>query len=355
MCDSCVGQAERGEHPRTHTFGAIAVPRPAAAQQPRAVVHQHIVCDACGALPIIGTRFKCLVCDDVDLCARCEAAQRLPSPDNNNNNNNNKQEQHSLEHALAKIVKPLTRPLAVRADAKERADVKEHTNVDEGADVKVTAEEVNAEEVTAEEVTAEEVTAEESAGQRKAREWDLGFVEDVTVPDETVVPAGGEFQKIWAVANTGTRAWPAGLSLQFVGGFGNNGPSGTARASVATCSEVAPGDTCELACDVKAPETPGRFMSFWRLADGTGRVFGDRLWIDIVVEPATAVQASLSSSSVITPAYFTDASSPTSSLDVVSLDGGPLNTASTASTHESTSTHESSTTFSPESSEYEFV
>merc|ERR1711963_1113249 len=38
-----------------------------------AVLHAGIVCDGCEITPIKGTRFKCLVCADFDLCALCEA------------------------------------------------------------------------------------------------------------------------------------------------------------------------------------------------------------------------------------------------------------------------------------------
>jgi hypothetical protein len=37
------------------------------------MAHTGITCDICGASPIQGTRFKCLVCADTDLCAACVA------------------------------------------------------------------------------------------------------------------------------------------------------------------------------------------------------------------------------------------------------------------------------------------
>jgi hypothetical protein len=41
-------------------------------RQPEEVVHRHVTCDGCGASPIRGLRFQCSVCDDYDLCASCE-------------------------------------------------------------------------------------------------------------------------------------------------------------------------------------------------------------------------------------------------------------------------------------------
>merc|ERR1711963_808461 len=43
-----------------------------------AVLHAGIVCDGCEITPIKGTRFKCLVCADFDLCALCEAEGKHP-------------------------------------------------------------------------------------------------------------------------------------------------------------------------------------------------------------------------------------------------------------------------------------
>ena len=47
--------------------------RPQPTQQPQGgVFHPGVVCDGCSG-PIYGTRFKCLVCSDYDLCTGCEA------------------------------------------------------------------------------------------------------------------------------------------------------------------------------------------------------------------------------------------------------------------------------------------
>jgi hypothetical protein len=36
-------------------------------------VHTDVQCDKCGVFPIVGTRFQCVMCSDLDLCADCEA------------------------------------------------------------------------------------------------------------------------------------------------------------------------------------------------------------------------------------------------------------------------------------------
>jgi len=48
-------------------------PQAQAQQGNEPAVHQGIICDGCQASPIVGTRFKCTVCPDFDLCETCEA------------------------------------------------------------------------------------------------------------------------------------------------------------------------------------------------------------------------------------------------------------------------------------------
>lgn len=36
------------------------------------VVHKTVICDGCGMKPMVGTRYKCTVCRNFDLCENCE-------------------------------------------------------------------------------------------------------------------------------------------------------------------------------------------------------------------------------------------------------------------------------------------
>jgi hypothetical protein len=46
--------------------------------QQQGKIHPGVTCDACEKQPIEGYRYKCVVCDDYDLCGSCEAAGRHP-------------------------------------------------------------------------------------------------------------------------------------------------------------------------------------------------------------------------------------------------------------------------------------
>ena len=43
-------------------------------------MHQNIKCDICGKCPIEGIRYKCLECNDFDLCENCESVHGHQHP-----------------------------------------------------------------------------------------------------------------------------------------------------------------------------------------------------------------------------------------------------------------------------------
>ena len=54
------------------------------------VEHSGVTCDGCNMRPIVGARYKCVKCDDYDLCQKCEDDNLHP-------------------HNMIKIKKPLPR------------------------------------------------------------------------------------------------------------------------------------------------------------------------------------------------------------------------------------------------------
>lgn len=67
LCEAC---ESLGKHPANHPLIKHKVPNTS---------HHGIICDGCGASPITGSRFKCLVCPDYDLCSSCEDRNLHPA------------------------------------------------------------------------------------------------------------------------------------------------------------------------------------------------------------------------------------------------------------------------------------
>jgi hypothetical protein len=140
------------------------------------------------------------------------------------------------------------------------------------------------------------------------------FVEDNNIPDGHIFPPGAEFIKSWKMKNDGSTEWPTETVLAFVGGSRL-----AAFAGAPTTYEVGnvkSGQQVDVwAGDLKAPEEPGTYNSFWRLKDNsTGQFFGHRLWIAIeVAQPVVnsedqSSNPSLSSSTLAMPgAFFAEA------------------------------------------------
>jgi len=127
------------------------------------------------------------------------------------------------------------------------------------------------------------------------------FVDDVTVSEGQAFPPGAEFVKCWRLLNTSDRDWPDNTELVFVAGD----PLYDSASSPVAIGRVAAGTEFDISTgELKAPDTPGRYLGYWRLK-ADGELFGDILWIEInVVESDThhSSDDSMAASSIIMPA-----------------------------------------------------
>jgi hypothetical protein len=94
------------------------------------------------------------------------------------------------------------------------------------------------------------------------------FVEDVTIPDHTVVERGHSAIKIWRIRNTGTCTWTPEYQIQLAGG----NPFTWQKPSVIDI--VNPGEETEISVEIVSPEIPGTYQAWWQLADESGYSFG---------------------------------------------------------------------------------
>lgn len=103
------------------------------------------------------------------------------------------------------------------------------------------------------------------------------FVEDLTVPDGSVVAPGAEIDKRWSVQNTGSCDWGADYRLVQVSGGGLIGPKEAALYPARA------GETAAWQILLQAPMDPGEYTSRWQARAPDGSLFGDDVFVVIVV------------------------------------------------------------------------
>ena len=110
------------------------------------------------------------------------------------------------------------------------------------------------------------------------------FIDDVTIPDDTVMSPGQTFRKVWRIQNAGSCAWNSGYQLVYTGGDAMGTTYG-----VTLPGPVNPGETVDVSIDLTAPFAYGTYQSNWKLRSPSGNVFGtanaenNAIWVKIVV------------------------------------------------------------------------
>jgi Ig-like domain from next to BRCA1 gene len=103
------------------------------------------------------------------------------------------------------------------------------------------------------------------------------FIADNNIPDGQIFPPGAEFVKSWRMRNDGPGPWPADAELVFVAGD-KLMIDNSERFKVGS---VPPGEEVDVwTGEMKAPDVPGKYISYWRLCDSKGRRFGHSIWIE---------------------------------------------------------------------------
>lgn len=118
------------------------------------------------------------------------------------------------------------------------------------------------------------------------------YVQDL-VADGTVFAPGQHFTQAWCMRNTGTKAWPKGVTVQFVGGDYMYLKTDEAQlGATTTTTEVPSGEQVVFSVNLTATwPASKRYISYWRLSSPDGTKFGDNIWCQInVQEPAEEVE-----------------------------------------------------------------
>ncbi len=111
------------------------------------------------------------------------------------------------------------------------------------------------------------------------------FVEDINIPDGTLISPEETFVKVWRLKNTGTCAWTTEYQAVFQSGAQMEGRD----AFVFSDRDIQPGETVDILVELVAPDTPGEYKGYWILRDSGGNVFGlfndnTAFYVEIVVE-----------------------------------------------------------------------
>ncbi|CAN6987277.1 hypothetical protein IGI04_001441 [Brassica rapa subsp. trilocularis] len=204
------------------------------------VFHKGIRCDGCGVLPITGPRFKSKVKEDYDLCTICFSVM------GNEGDYTRMDKPVSAQqlHPFRGLPTPFSNPWLGHVPRPHHG----------GLHFRCTRPKL-----------------------------DSRFVLDVNVLDGTVVAPSAPFTKIWKMRNNGSLVWPHGTQIVWIGG-----DRFSSSLSVDLQQIPVEGVPINSELDVKvefvAPESPGRYISYWRMASSNGAKFGQRVWVLIHVD-----------------------------------------------------------------------
>jgi len=108
------------------------------------------------------------------------------------------------------------------------------------------------------------------------------FIDDVTIPDGTIMDPDESFTKTWRLKNIGSCTWTSSYAVVFSSGDSMNGP-----ATQALAGNVNPGQTVDISIDLKAPAASGSYKGYWKLRNAAGVHF-TQFYVDIKVQAPTA-------------------------------------------------------------------
>lgn len=106
----------------------------------------------------------------------------------------------------------------------------------------------------------------------------LTYMEDITIPDGTIVEPGAVLDKRWQVSNSGTCNWNSSYKLVLI-----SGPDLGAGTELALFPARI-GTETEIQLHLIAPQESGPIRSAWQAENPEGELFGDAVFIDIVVQ-----------------------------------------------------------------------
>jgi hypothetical protein len=112
------------------------------------------------------------------------------------------------------------------------------------------------------------------------------WIEDITVPDDTLFAKNSKFTKTWKIENSGTTTWNSSYALIYLDGTPI--PENTVISIV---NDVKPKVQVELSVVMQAPSSDGTYTVYFRMMNDKGQLFGDVLYVRFVVGAVTPTPA----------------------------------------------------------------
>lgn len=107
----------------------------------------------------------------------------------------------------------------------------------------------------------------------------LTYLEDLTIPDGSLVDPGEQLDKRWQVENSGTCNWDASYRLRLISG------SEMGAITEQSLYPARSGTQATIRIVFTAPTEPGIYQSAWQAYDPQGNSFGDPIYIQIIISP----------------------------------------------------------------------
>lgn len=110
----------------------------------------------------------------------------------------------------------------------------------------------------------------------------LRYLDDLSIPDGTLVEPGQPLDKRWRVENSGTCNWDQRYHLVLISG------ADLGVASPLALYPARAGAQADLQIVFTAPQPAGLYRSEWQALDPDGQPFGDSIYIEIEVEASSS-------------------------------------------------------------------
>lgn len=105
----------------------------------------------------------------------------------------------------------------------------------------------------------------------------LTFLDDLTIPDGTIVEPGESLDKRWLLQNSGSCNWNADYEVRLIAGAAMEAQTPRRLYPAVSGAEFV------LQMTFIAPQEPSIYRSAWQAFDTQGNPFGDPFYIEIVV------------------------------------------------------------------------